>query len=257
MLSNSWKGQFLGREAAQGLNLLNRVNALSSIETKERIKEKYPNLFIGPGQIKHQEYDIKLTPKVTPFAITVPRLVPIPLRKKTERELQRMKRNAVIARRSEWCAPMVVTPKSDGKVRICADLTNLNEFVQCENHPLPTTDATLANLAGARYFSRLDVNPGFWQIKLSERSKPLKTFITPWVRYCFNDLSFGISSRPEKFQKGLSQILEGLDGVECNIDVVLVHGATQEEHEQRLEAVVQRLPVANVTLNAKKMFSTS
>ena len=58
----------LGRHAAQGLNLLNRVDALSSTETKERIKEKYPNLFIGLGQIKHQEYDIKLTPEVTPFA---------------------------------------------------------------------------------------------------------------------------------------------------------------------------------------------
>ena len=50
----------------------------------------------------------------------------------------------------------------------------------------------------------------------------------------------------------MSQILEGVDGVECNIDDVLVHGATQQEHEQRLEAVVQRLPDANVALNAKK-----
>ena len=50
------------------------------------------------GVRQHQEYDIKLTPKVTPFAITVPRQVLIPLRKKTERELQRMKRNAVISR---------------------------------------------------------------------------------------------------------------------------------------------------------------
>ena len=245
----------LGRQAAQGLNLLNRVDALSGTETKERIKEKYLNLFIGLGQIKHQEYDIKLTPEVTPFAITVPRQVPIPLRKETELELQRMERNGVISRvedPTEWCAPMVVTPKSDGKVRICVDLTKLNEFVQRENHPLPTTDATLANLAGARYFSRLDANSGFWQIKLSERSKPLTTFLTPWGRYCSNILPFGISSGSEKFQKCMSQILEGLDGVECNIDDVLVHGATQEEHDQRLEAVLQRLADANVTLNAEK-----
>ena len=181
-----------------------RVDALNSKETKERIKEKCPNLFIGSEQIKHQEYDIKLTPEVTPFAITVPRQVPIPLRKETVREFQRMERNRVISRvenPTEWCAPMVVTPKSDGKVRICVDLTKLNEFVQRENHPLPTTDATLGNLAGARYFSRLDTNSGFWQIKLSERSKPLTTFITPWGRYCFNVLPFGISSGSEKFQK--------------------------------------------------------
>ena len=49
----------------------------------------------------------------------------------------------------------------------------------------------------------------------------------------------------------MCQILEGLDGVECNIDDVLVHGATQEEHDRRLEAVFQRLGNANVTLNAE------
>ena len=124
--------------------------------------------------------------------------------------------------------------------------------MQRENHPLPTTDTTFANLAGAHYFSRLDANSGFWQIKLSERSKPVTTFITPWGRYCFNVLPFGISSGSEKFQKCMSQILQGLDGVECNIDDVLVHGATQEEHNRRLEAVLQRLRNTNVTLNADK-----
>ena len=147
---------------------------------------------------------------------------------------------------------MVVTPKGNGKVRICVDLTKLNQFVQRENHPLPTIDTTLGNLAGARHFSKLDANSGFWQIKLSERSRFLTTFITPWGRYCFNVLPFGISSGSEKFQKCMSQILEGLDGVQCNIDDVLIYGRTQEEHDQRLEATLQRLSNANVTLNPDK-----
>ncbi|CAB3990219.1 Hypothetical predicted protein [Paramuricea clavata] len=118
----------LGRQAAHSLNLLNCVDALNSNEMKESVKEKYPNLFTGLGQIKDQEYDIKVTHEATPFAITVPRQVPIPLQKETERELQRMERNGVISRvedPTEWCAPMVVTPKSNGKVRVCVDLTKL------------------------------------------------------------------------------------------------------------------------------------
>ena len=98
-------------------------------------------------------------------------------------------------------APMVVTPKPNGKVRVCVDLTKLNEYVQCENHPLPSVDLTLGKLAGAKYFTKLDANSGFWQIKLSESSRPLTTFITPWGRYCFNVLPYGISSGSEKFQK--------------------------------------------------------
>ena len=49
----------------------------------------------------------------------------------------------------------------------------------------------------------------------------------------------------------MSQILEGLDGVECN-DAVLVHGAASEEHDRRLETVLQRISNANVTLVADK-----
>lgn len=82
----------LGRQAAQRLKLINRVDTLNSTEMKE-----YPNLFTGLGKIKDQEYDIKVTEPTIPFAITVPRQVPIPLRKETELELQRMQRNRVIS----------------------------------------------------------------------------------------------------------------------------------------------------------------
>ena len=156
---------------------------------------------------------------------------------------------------TEWYAPMVVTPKPNGKVRVCVDLTKLNEYVQRENHPLPSVDVTLEKLAGAKYFTKLDANSGFWQIKLSENLQPLTTFITPWGRYCFNVLPYGISSGSEKFQKCMGKILEGLDGVECNIDDVLVHASTQELHDKRLEQVLKRLTEAGVTLNVDKCTS--
>ena len=123
---------------------------------------------------------------------------------------------------------MVVTPKANNKVRVCVDLTKLNNFVQRENHPLPSVDTTLGKLAGAKYFTKLDANSGFWQIKLSEGSKKLTTFITPWGRYCFNVLPYGISSGSE-----------GFEGVECNIDDVLIYGATHDEHDRRVDAVLR------------------
>ena len=85
----------------------------------------------------------------------------------------------------------------------------------------------------------------------------MTTFITPWGRFCFNVLPFGVSSGSEKFQKTMNQILLGLEGVECNIDVVLVHGKDQHQHDERPEAVLKRLLEADVTLNLDKcVFST-
>ena len=145
-----------------------------------------------------------------------------------------------------------VTPKANNKVRVCVDLSKLNNFVQRENHPLPSVETTLGKLAGARYFTKLDANSGFWQIKLSEGSKTLTTFMTKWGCYSFNVLPCGISSGSEKFQKAMNRILEDLEGVECNIDEVLIYGATHDEHDQRLDTVLLRLTAAHVTLNTDK-----
>ena len=87
------------------------------------------------------------------------------------------------------------------------DLKPLNKNVLREVHPLPTVEETLAQLSGAKVFSKLDANSGHWQIPLSEKSKLFTTFIIPQGRYCFNKLPFGICSAPEHFQRSMSRIL--------------------------------------------------
>lgn len=165
-----------------------------------------------------EEYDIKLKGDTTPHALYAPRSIPIPLQNQVKEELERMQKLGVIRKVSEptpWCSGMVVVPKKSGKVRICVDLKPLNQNVLREVHPIPKVDDILAQLSGAKIFSKLDANSGFWQIPLTEKSKLLTTFITPWGRYCFNKLPFGISSVPEVYQKQMNHILEGLPGMLC------------------------------------------
>ena len=93
-----------------------------------------------------------------------------------------------------------------------------------EIHPLPTVDDTLAKLSGATVFTKLDANSGFWQIPLAKESHQLTTFITPFGRYAFNKLLFRISSAPKYYQKRMSRILNGLEGVVYLVDDILVVG---------------------------------
>ena len=95
---------------------------------------------------------------------------------------------------TQCCAGMVMVPKRSGDVRICVDLKPLNESVLMEVHPMPKVDETLAQLAGAALFSKLDANSDFWQILLAEESHSLTTFVTPFGKHHFNKLPFGISS---------------------------------------------------------------
>ena len=89
-------------------------------------------------------------------------------------------------------------------------------------------------------FSKLDANSGFWQVELTKESALLMTFITPYGRYCFNRLPFGITSAPEHFQRRMSDILQGLECVFCLIDDILVYEKTQEEHDKHLTVVLQK-----------------
>ena len=74
-------------------------------------------------------------------------------------------------------------PQKSGDVHIYVDFMTLNEGLLREVHPLPTVDETLAQLAGATIFNKLDADCDFWQIPLDEIARPLSTFITPFGRF--------------------------------------------------------------------------
>lgn len=247
----------LGRRACSRLGTIARISGVDSKDSN--YEKRFPSLFQGLGCMDGV-YEIKLDESVTPFNLCTPRRIPIPLLPQVKKELERMEQMGVIEQvdqPTQWCSPIVVVPKRNGSVRICGDFVQLNKAVQREVHQMPTTEQTLAKLSGAKIMSKLDANSGFWQRKLGENSKLFTTFITPWGRYCFTRLPFGISSAPEHFQKAMQRILEGLDGVECQVDDILVFGETQEQHDKRLIAVLERLADANVTLNLEKCkFST-
>ena len=241
----------LGRPAIEALGLVQRVNA---VQTQLDIEKQYPKLFEGLGKLE-EEYKIVLQEGARPYALSTPRRIAIPLLPKVKAELERMERMGVVNRvwqPTEWCSGMVVVPKTDGRVRICVDLTRLNESVRREHHPLPAVEQALAQLAGARIFSKIDANSGFWQIPLARESALLTTFITPFSRFCFNRLPFGITSAPEHYQRRMSEILQDVEGAVCLMDDILIHGESKEEHDQRLQIVLRRLQEAGVTLNKNK-----
>ncbi|XP_049269086.1 uncharacterized protein K02A2.6-like [Rhipicephalus sanguineus] len=114
---------------------------------------------------------------------------------------------------------------------------------------MPTVDECLAKLAGATVFSHLDARAGYWQVPLAKDSREYTTFITPVGRFQFLRLPFGISTAPEFYQREMLRILEGLDGVSCLQDDIIISGKTNEEHDTNLRVVLKKLEDAGVTLN--------
>ena len=178
------RNNLLGLPAIMDLQLVIRVDETKaqSAVTTDDYKKQFPSLFTGLGNLG-EPFEIHLKDGAVPHCVYTPRNVPLPLREKVKAELDRMESIGVIKKVDEptpWCAGMVVVPKSEGNLRICVDLKPLNTNVLREIHPLPKVDEILGQLSGAKVFSKLDANSGYWQIPLAKKSQKLTTFITPF-----------------------------------------------------------------------------
>ena len=98
-----------------------------------------------------------------------------------------------------------------------------------------TIDHIMPQLTGAHYFTKLDVRSGYWSIKLEKESSFLTTFNTPYGRYIFLCLPFGIKFSQDEFQYHIDQCFEGLNGIETIVDDILVHRRTHSKHDENLK----------------------
>ena len=205
--------------------------------------------------IKGEPVKIELKDDVTPYHINSARRVAIPLMDKVEADIKRMERQSIIAKITEptdWCSPMAVTLKKNGSVRICVDLRQLNRAVKRERYMLPTIEDVTFKLQGCKVFSTLDATSGYHQLALDENSAKLTTFMTPFGRFMFKRLPFGITSASEIFQRKMNEIIEGIPGVATFQDDIIVAGENVCEHDERLKKVFYAVHEAGLKLNKKK-----
>ena len=242
----------LGLKASQELSIIKII--LNVNDTTQSTINQHPTLFKGLGCLK-TPYRIQVDMTVPPV-IVPPRNQPAPLRDRLKTALNEMEAQCVIRKVDEptqWVNSLVVVEKPQSKkLRICLDPRHLNKAIQREHFQLPTLEDITTRLTGAQMFSKLDANHGYWQIPLTPDSQLLTTFNSPFGRYCFLRMPFGIKSAQEIFQKRMSQLLGDLPGVETDIDDILVWGKSKEEHDQRLKVVLRRCEEINLTLNKDK-----
>ena len=127
-----------------------------------------------------------------------------------------------------------------------------NEAIVRERYPIPTVDEVLQSLNQSTVFSKLDLKWGYHQLELHPDSRSITTFTTHCGLYQYKQLIFGITSAPEVYQHVIQQSLQGCEGVANISDDIIIHGKNTEEHDRRLQRVLERLKEKNLTLNAEK-----
>ena len=194
--------------------------------------------------------DHSVTPVVRP-----PRRIPAAMQDKVRKELDRMTKIGVITPVSEptdWVSAMTAThKKKTDDIRLCIDPRDLNQAIKRPHHPTRTVEEVAAKMDGATFFSILDAKSSFWQIPLDCKSSLLTTFSTPYGRYRYLRMPYGICSASDVYQRAMEQLFAGLP---CSIivDELLVGGRTKEEHDRNLKAVLDRAREVNLHLNPAK-----
>ena len=242
----------LGLKTCVELNLVQRMDAIDNHHVD--ILDRYSDVFEGLGCITDASYHIKVDESAQPV-VHPPRKVPVTLRPKIQQELKRMEKLDVIEKVEEptdWVNSMVTIVKPNGSLRICIDPRDLNMAVKRDYYPMSTIDDIVTRMPNAKVFSVLDASSGFWQLKLDTPSAKLCTFNTPFGRYMFKRLPFGLSSSQDIFQRIMSEMFHDIEGVEVVVDDLLIWGESKEQHDARLTQVLERARHRNLKLNKTK-----
>ena len=228
--------------------------------TEADVLRQYPDSFKGIGNLGPPVH-FQVDEHVQPIQMPVHR-IPVAKREREKVALDRYVAEGIIAKVCEptsWCSNELIreTPK---KFRVCIDPSQtINKAIQRPIHQMPTLNEQLHRLSAAKCFSLVDVKEGFLHIPLDEESSWMTTMHTSYGRYRWLRLPFGITSAPEEFQMRLTTALEGLDGIVCIADDILVFGEgtdyaeAERDHDRRFIALMERCHQKNIKLNEKKL----
>ena len=184
-----------------------------------------------------------------------PYKTPLHKRQEIERQIDIMLETGVIEpSRSPWASPITMAPKKDHTWRFCADYRALNAVTRKDHYPLPLIQDIFDQLEGAKIFSTLDLQTGFWQIPVAEKDREKTSFVCHRGSFQFVRMPFGVQGAPALFQRVMDYVLRDLIGRCCfvYIDDIVIYSRTPEEHTRHMAEVLEKLRQAGLKVKPSK-----
>ncbi len=156
---------------------------------------------------------------------------------------------------SQWASPTFIIPKKDMTVRTISDFRELSKRIVRRPYPIPKISTTLQELEGFTNVMELDLNMGFYTIRLDPMAVEMCTIIFPFGKYFYLRLPMGMSGSADIFQAEMMDIMVALEYVRAYInDLLCITRGTLEDHLEKLEEVLKRLSSAELKVNTTKSF---
>ena len=153
---------------------------------------------------------------------------------------------------SPYASPVVVVKKKDNTNRVCVDYRKLNKLTVFDPEPMPNTEHLFQELSGDKFYSKIDLSKGYWQITIPEEDIQKTPFVTPDGSYEFLKMPFVMINSAATLKRAMKKLLEDLVDVDFYWDDILVHIRTWEEHIRALRELFSRLVEARLTIRPTK-----
>ena len=163
-----------------------------------------------------------------------------------------LKAGVIEPSKSPWSSPVVLVKKKDGKWRFCVDFRKLNAITTKDVYPLPRIDDLLYRMAGAKYFSLMDLQSGYWQVGMHPNSIEKTAFITPDGLFQFRKMPFGLCNSPARFMRLVDNVYNKWEDCSPYMDDVAVHDPATEGHHTKMERVLQSTEKARLKFKLPK-----
>ena len=228
-------------------------NPIPVISTQQVIQDA-KDVFTGTGLLKNYQYKIEVDASVQPV-VNPPRRIPEKVKAQLKIELDKMEKDGIIERQHKstpWVSSLVCSPKPNGKLRICLDPKPLNRAIKRPHHYTQTLNEVLPKLRKCKFFGTLDQLWGYWNILVHPDSRHLLTFNTPFGRYSFKRMPFGLKSSQDVFQRAVDDTFGDIPNIHVLIDDILIATETKEEFDIAVNRVLQRCRDSGFRLNPDK-----
>ena len=222
------------------------------------LARQFTNLFTeAPGTTDLVQHHIKLTSDEPVRSRPYP--VPYSIRESLRKDIADMIKMGVIRESSSpYASPVVVVKKKDNTNRVCVDYRKLNKLTVFDPEPMPTAEHLFQKLSGDKFYSKIDLSKGYWQIAIPEEDISKTAFVTPDGSYEFLKMPFGMINSAATLKRAMKKLIEDLDDVDFYWDDILVHTRTWEEHIRALRELFSRLVQAGWTIRpAKYLFGVN
>lgn len=216
------------------------------------LAKQFANLFTeAPGATDLVQHHIKLVSDEPVRSRPYP--VPYSIRESLRRDIVDMIKMGVIRESSSpYASPVVVVKKKDNTNRVCVDYRKLNKLTVFDPEPMPTAEHLFQKLSGDKFYSKIDLSKGYWQIKIPEEDIQKTAFVTPDGSYEFLKMPFGMINSAATLKRAMKKLLKDLANVDFYWDDILVHTRTWEEHIGALRELFLRLVQAGFTIRPTK-----